>query len=143
MNVLQRRNLEMTDEVKRLNEQLTSPATTDRFTQLRIGVLNPTPDGSPRAVGVSVWDIAEQRGVLILENLPVLPSTQDYQLWLLGDPKIAGPVNAGVVGVDERGNARVQFRTAVLVDAAERFAISVERKGGVPAPQGKIVMLSN
>jgi len=141
VNVLQRQLAQSADEIRRLNDELTSPANVDRFKQTVMALLSPTPDGSVRSSGAAMWDIAEQKGVLIVESMAALPATQDYQLWLLGDPKTAGAVSAGIVPVDQQGNARIEFRTGgVLVDAANRFAISIERKLGSPAPLGKIVM---
>jgi cell division protein FtsB len=140
---LQRQFLQSANEIQRLNDQLASPVNQDRFAQLRIGVLNPVGRGPAKAIGASVWDVAEQKGLLVVENLTPLPSTHDYQLWLLGDPKFAGPVSAGVFSVNPQGSIRLQFTTGARVDAADRFAVSVERKGGAPSPSADIVMVSN
>ncbi|MDB6029822.1 MAG: Anti-sigma-K factor rskA [Verrucomicrobiales bacterium] len=110
--------------------------------QLRVGILNPTADGPTGASGVSIWNSAEQKGILVLQNLPALPADKDYQLWLF-DSRYAGPVSAGIVPATDRTGFKLEFKTVAQVDSAERFAISVERKGGVPSPQGKVVMLSN
>jgi anti-sigma-K factor RskA len=141
-SLLQRQLRQSADEVQRLNEQLASPVNQDRLAQLRMGVLTPLARGPAGATGASVWDVSEQKGLLVIEKLPPLPSTQDYQLWLLGDPKFAGPVSAGIFSADAQGNVRLQFTTAVRVDAANRFAVSVERKGGAVAPSDNVVMIS-
>ena len=141
--LLQRQLRQSVDEIQRLNDQLVNPVNQDRLAQLRMGVLTPSARGPAGATGASVWDVAEQKGLLAIEKLTPLPPTHDYQLWLLGDPKFAGPVSAGVFNVDVQGNVRLQFTTAVRVDAANRFAVSVERKGGAPAPSDNIVMISN
>lgn len=113
----------------------------DRFALSRIGVLRPTAGGPQGAVGAAVWSSQDQRGVLALENLPALPANQSYQMWLL-DPRVPNPVNAGVLPDGSAGSVRVQFSAIARVDGAERFAISVEPRGGSPLPT-RVVMASN
>jgi anti-sigma-K factor RskA len=51
-------------------------------------------------------------------------------------------VSAGVFAVDPAtGEAHVVFRADRPVRSAAKFAVSVERKGGVPAREGPIVLL--
>jgi hypothetical protein len=114
----------------------------NRVANLRLGLLKPTTDGPPTAAGTSVWEIHDQKGLLLIENLPPLPPDRDYQLWLF-DPKFSAPVSGGVFAVSEIGAARLEYRAAGLIETAERFGISIERKGGVTAPEGKMVMVSN
>jgi len=68
-----------------------------------------------------------------------LPADRDYQLWLF-DPATGAPISAGVFSSPEGGTARVEFRSTVAVDWAEKFGISIERKGGAPVPEGKFVI---
>ena len=142
-NLLQRQLRQGADEIQRLNEQLASPANLDPLAQLRMGVLIPFGRGPAGAAGASLWDVSQQKGQLMIEKLTPLPPTQDYQLWLVGDPKYTGPVSAGVFSVDLQGSVRIQFTTAVRVDTVGRFAVSVERKGGAAAPSDNVVMISN
>ena len=109
---------------------------------LRIGLLEPTKDGPTGGIGSGTWEIHEQKGLLMVDNLPPLPPDRDYQLWLY-DPKLLSPASGGVFGVSETGSASVEFRAATLIETVEHYAISIEPKGGVTAgPQGKVVMLS-
>jgi anti-sigma-K factor RskA len=110
--------------------------------QLRVGILNPTADGPSGASGVSIWNGAEQKGIVVLQNLPALPADRDYQLWLF-DSQNPAPVSAGIVPAADKTPLRLEYKAVAQVESAARFAISVERKGGVPSPQGKVVMLSN
>jgi len=64
---------------------------------------------------------------LALENLPVTPKDQQYQLWAIVDGK---PVSLGVFDQDDK--AAVQKMTAVT--AAQAFAITLEKRGGVDSP---------
>jgi anti-sigma-K factor RskA len=52
-------------------------------------------------------------------------------------------VNSGVFAVDPvTGEAHVVFRADKPIKSAAKFAVSLERKGGVPSPEGPIVLLS-
>lgn len=64
---------------------------------------------------------------LSLENLPVAPKDQQYQLWAIVDGK---PVSLGVF--DHSVQQVVQKMTAVT--AAQAFAITLEKSGGVESP---------
>jgi anti-sigma-K factor RskA len=113
----------------------------DRLNNTKLAVLKPTPQGPPNAIGASIWSGQDQRGVLVVENLPALPPTQSYQFWLI-DPKLAIPVSGGVLPPNTTGSVRVQFTPQVRVDSAEAFALSIEPSGGSPTPKGKIVLAS-
>lgn len=64
---------------------------------------------------------------LTLENLPVTPKDQQYQLWAIVDGK---PVSLGVY--DQESELAVQKMAAVA--AAQAFAITLEKRGGVESP---------
>jgi anti-sigma-K factor RskA len=111
----------------------------DRVSQLKIAMLGSLLESSPKAVAVSLWDAERQDGVLIVQNLTPLPTDKDYQLWVI-DPQQAAPIDAGVFTVDEKGNVRFRFKPKVSVKSADKFAVTLEKKGGVPAPQGQMVL---
>jgi anti-sigma-K factor RskA len=97
---------------------------------------------SPAALAVAVWDPAREQGVLEVSKLPALASEKDYQLWVI-DAKYPSPVSAGVFAVDPAtGMAHVVFRADRPVRAIAKFAVSLERKGGVAKPEGPIVLIS-
>jgi len=96
---------------------------------------------SPQAMAVAVWDPAKQEGVLKIEKLPALAANQDYQLWIV-DPQYPNPVDGGVFTVEPAsGAARVQFKSKQPVAAVNAFAVTLERKGGVPKAEGPFVLL--
>jgi anti-sigma-K factor RskA len=105
---------------------------------LKIAQLADLLGNSPQAVAIAVWNPLSQSGVLTVEKLPVLQRDQDYQLWVI-DPAYKDPVNGGVFTVDANGVARMEFRPDQNVTAATTFAISLERKGGVPKAEGPLV----
>ena len=104
---------------------------------LKIARLADLLGNSPQAVAVAVWNPLKQEGVLTVEKLPVLQNNEDYQLWVVEPNR--DPVNGGVFTVDTKGGARLQFRPDQSVSAVTTFAISRERKGGVPKAEGPIV----
>ena len=116
-------------------------ASSDRLNNARVALLRPTAAGSPQTLGATVWLPNDQRGLVVLESLPALPASQSYQLWLI-DPNAPTPVSAAVFTAEATGAARNLFTTPANLRSIERFAVSVEPKGGVPRPTGKFVLTS-
>jgi anti-sigma-K factor RskA len=97
---------------------------------------------TPEALAVAVWDPSRERGVLSVSKLPALASEKDYQLWVI-DKKYPAPVSAGTFVVDPvTGEAHIVFKADKPVESIAKFAVSLERKGGSPSPQGPIVLIS-
>lgn len=98
-------------------------------------------NNSPQALAVAVWDPGRQSGVLQVEKLPALAADQDYQLWVV-DPQYPSPVDGGVFTVDPAtGAARFTFKSKQPVKTIDAFAVTLERKGGVPKAEGPFVLL--
>jgi anti-sigma-K factor RskA len=96
---------------------------------------------SPQALAVAVWNPANQEGVLTVQKLPALAADKDYQLWVV-DPQYSIPVDGGVFRVDPAtGEARLNFRPNLPVKTVAKFAVSLERKGGVPKAEGPMVLI--
>jgi anti-sigma-K factor RskA len=127
-------------ETQNLKQMVVSLQETNRLAGLRIAMLNSLLADSPKAVAVSLWDNQQQRGVFIVQNLKQLPVDKDYQLWVL-DPQYPSPVSAGVFQVDAQGNMRLQFKTDKLIESANKFAVTMEPKGGLPTPTLKNLVL--
>lgn len=92
----------------------------------------------PKARGKVFWSEGAKRGVLVAGGLEPLPADRQYQLWVFVDGK---PVDAGVFDVDAEGRALFESRDLAAVRAAENFAVTVEPRGGLPAPSGPIVLM--
>lgn len=99
----------------------------------RIAVLGSILKNTPKAVAVSLWRQEAQQGLLVVENLPALPPGRDYQLWVI-DPNHKSPVSAGVFKVDADGKVRIEFKPALPVRDASKFAVTMEQEGGSPTP---------
>jgi anti-sigma-K factor RskA len=90
----------------------------------------------PKAQGRVFWSDRARRGVLVAGNLAPLPSDRQYELWVFQNGK---PINAGVFDADTQG--RALFESKDFPEAAvQNFAVTVEPRGGVPAPTGPIVL---
>ncbi len=87
-----------------------------------------------------VWDQKEGKGLIRLADLPPVEAGKDYQLWIV-DPDYDTPVDAGLIQADANGAAEIPFTPADKVTEASAFAISIEKKGGVPVNEGPIVFL--
>jgi anti-sigma-K factor RskA len=122
--------------------QLASDMLREReLADFKISVLASLAREHPQALAVAVWDSSRKEGVLKVENLPALAPTQDYQLWVV-DPQYKDPVDGGVFTVTPgTGEARLTFTAKQPVAAVNAFAISLERKGGVPKAEGPILLL--
>lgn len=110
------------------------------FAQLRIATLASQLENAPEAIAAVVWDGARQEGVLKVSNVPANAADRDYQLWIV-DPDYPNPVDAGTFHVAQAGTADIPFKPKARVATANAFAVSLERKGGVPKAEGPMVLL--
>jgi len=85
------------------------------------------------ATGDVVWSDTQQRGSLRFVGLAVNdPTAWQYQLWIFDrDRDPAYPVDGGVFDVTSTGEVIVPIVARLHVDQATRFAVTVERPGGV------------
>jgi anti-sigma-K factor RskA len=96
---------------------------------------------APRAKAVAVWDGEHQEGVLTVSSLPALEPDKDYQLWII-DPRYENPVNGGVFSVSAQGETKIRFKPDQPIESISAFAVSLERKGGVPKAEGPMVLIT-
>lgn len=132
--------VEAREQIATLNEKL---QTQGDLAQFKIATLASMAGNSPQALAVAVWNPKSQEGVLSVAHLPALASDKDYQLWLI-DPAYPAPVDGGVFTVDPAtGDARINFKPNQRVNNAAKFAVSLERKGGVKKAEGPIVLIGD
>lgn len=106
------------------------------LSEVKIATLASMLKNAPRAMAIVAWDGGAQRGILKTVNMPAARSDQDYQLWII-DPGYKQPVSAGVF---DPGKGAI-FEPAHPISKAGQFAVSLEKKGGSPAPEGPIVLV--
>ena len=83
-------------------------------------------------IGCVVWDKTNKRVFFEVQNLPQLPEGMQYQLWALDKGK---PVDAGMV---EDTNGVRKIIKMKMIDDAQEFALTIEKKGGSPQPEGEM-----
>jgi anti-sigma-K factor RskA len=100
-----------------------------------LGGKGPQPEARARVF----WSERARRGVIVASNLAPLPTDRQYELWVFQKGK---PINAGVFDVDAQGRALFES-TDFPEPQAQNFAVTVEPRGGVPAPTGPIVLVGS
>jgi anti-sigma-K factor RskA len=108
--------------------------------RLKVSALASLAGNTKEAQVIAVWDPAQQTGLLTMEKLPAINENQDYQIWIV-DPAYPNPVNGGIFHVSADGRIALPFKPDQPVTQAAAFAISLEKKGGVPKADGTIVLL--
>ncbi len=105
----------------------------DDVQMMLLGGKGPQPDARARVF----WSPRARRGILVASNLAALPTDRQYELWVFLDGK---PVNAGVFDVDASGRALFES-TDFPAPGAQNFAVTIEPRGGLPAPSGPVVLV--
>ena len=77
------------------------------------------------------WDTASKDVYMVVKNIPKLPSEKQYQLWAFIDQK---PVDLGLFDAD-KPNLFLKMKNT---QKAEAFAITIEKRGNGPVPQGTV-----
>lgn len=94
----------------------------------------------PHAQGQLIANPESQSAVLVISGLPKLEPGKTYQVWLING---GGPVSAGLLRVDENGQAVFIVTSPETIGSFKSLGISVEPDGGSPQPTGEIVVLSD
>ncbi len=134
---LQERTLIAETMINDLGKQLSAQ---QDLTHLKITALAALAGNTPEARAIAVWDPGLSTGLLTVEKLPVIADNQDYQIWVV-DPAYPNPVDGGVFKPGADGKAVLAFKGNQPISSVAAFAISLEKKGGVPKAEGPIVLL--
>jgi len=96
---------------------------------------------APNAHALLAVDRQSGRAVLMARGLPLTPSGKAYQLWFIssGQP----PTPGRVFKTDAAGNASFEDQLPPSAVNASVFAVTLEPQAGVPAPTGKMYLLSS
>jgi anti-sigma-K factor RskA len=87
---------------------------------------------SPKAWAKLYWNKPMKTVYLASHDLPPAPKGMQYQLWAIKDGR---PLDAGMLS-DEDGLLKLKE-----ISEAEAFAITLEKKGGVPLPEGEMYVM--
>ncbi len=91
-------------------------------------------DVSPQSYATVYWDTTSHDVYLLTNNLPIPASDKQYQLWAIFNGK---PVDLGVFDI-KKERLLIQAHNA---QGAEAFAITLEKKGGSPTPEGTMYVM--
>jgi anti-sigma-K factor RskA len=108
------------DELKKMMEVMTNPNIT---VVSMVGTQK-----SPSSANI-YWDTASADVYMAIKNIPKLPGEKQYQLWAFIDQK---PVDLGLFDAD-KPNLFLKMKNT---RKAEAFAITIEKRGNGPTPQG-------
>lgn len=97
-------------------------------------------EAAPGALTTVYWDSTSHNVYLLINNLPTPASDKQYQIWALLDGK---PIDLGLVENEYFVQQKTLLVRAQNVDKAQAFAITLEKKGGNPTPQGQMMVLGN
>ncbi|WP_276502999.1 anti-sigma factor [Terrimonas pollutisoli] len=97
-------------------------------------------EASPASFATVYWDTTSKDVYLVVNNLPKPASDKQYQLWALLDGK---PIDVGMIDNDSFIGERKLLLRMKNVAGAQAFAITLEKKGGNPTPQGSMYVMGN
>lgn len=88
---------------------------------------------SPDVVGRArvFVDVDTGRTLLLVDDLPVLPPEQVYQLWSIRDGQ---PTDAGAFRLEREGPAWIELAESTNLEGVDLLAVTVEQAPGAPAP---------
>jgi anti-sigma-K factor RskA len=92
-----------------------------------------SPDSN--SVATVYWHTKSKDVYLLVNNLPQPASDRQYQLWAIVDGK---PIDAGVFDLQDVTGGLLRMRN---MPRAQAFAVTLERRGGSPTPQGSMYVL--
>jgi anti-sigma-K factor RskA len=92
------------------------------------------------ASGVIVMSGDGNFGTLVVDSLPVLESSSQYQLWLIKEGK---RISGGVFSVQETGYGVLVVNSLQPLSIFDSFGVTVEPSGGSIGPTGEKVLAGN
>lgn len=113
--------------------QLEQPAyTSGRYAIDLVGVEN-----AREATGFIIVDESNQQNFLVVNGLPALTETQQYQLWLIEDGQ---RTSGAIFSVSQEGYGWVQVSSPIPLSNYSNFGVTIEPAGGSPGPTGAKVL---
>jgi len=94
----------------------------------------------PSASARVFLDTKRRQAFVFFHDLPPNSGDKSYQLWIIPQGDKAAPLSVGVFDADEQGEASVVIENLPVGREIKGLAVTLEPRGGVPAPSGKMVM---
>ena len=95
-------------------------------------------EAAPASSSTVYWDSTSKDVYLVITNLPTPPGDRQYQLWALLDGK---PIDVGMIENEYLVGQKKLMLRMKNVNGAQAFAITLEKKGGNPTPEGQMYVL--
>jgi len=95
-------------------------------------------EAAPEAAAKIFW--MKNTGEVYIDpsNLPVPPKGKQYQLWAIVDGK---PVDGGMISISTAKGNKYSIQKMKTFGKAEAFAVTLEKEGGNPTPQGEMYVM--
>ena len=103
---------------------------------MRAVPLNAT-DAAPQATGFVLISADGEDGALVVDGLPPLEESQEYQLWLIRDGQ---RTSGAVFSTDEKSYGGTRIRAPRPLTDYSALGVTIEPAGGSPAPTGQQVL---
>jgi len=99
------------------------------------------PKAQTKAVGKVYWQGARKTGFMVVSNLIPVAQNQGkcLELWAICGKN--PPVPAGIGWTDDSGHGMMQVKLATDMTCIDKFAVTIERDGGAPSPEGSIILI--
>lgn len=94
-------------------------------------------ESAPTAWATMLYKPAYEEAMLVAGDMPALPSTKVYQLWLVRD---GVRTSGGTFTVDANGRGQVLVRAPLPITSYQSMGVTVEPMGGSPGPTGARVL---
>jgi len=108
----------------------------DTAGQIRVVAMIPT-DAAPQAAGKLVISMDGEYGTLVVDGLPPLDVSHQYQLWLIRDGQ---RTSGGVLTVNAHGYGVLEISAPEPLAHYRSFGVTVEPAGGSTGPTGEKVL---
>lgn len=94
-------------------------------------------EASEPGTGILIISADGMHGTLVVQDLPMLPETQTYQLWLIKD---GHPTSGGVFNVNEDGYRAIWVGSVDPLASYTDFDLTLEPADGSAYPTGRTVL---
>lgn len=121
-------NLFLWDQLRELRASRDVPMT--------VVALNGT-EFAPESSGTIVISRDGFYGTLVVDHLPILDESHQYQLWLIRDGQ---RTNGGVFSVSDHGYGSIEIESPDPLGSYGSFGVTIEPAGGSPGPTGEKVL---
>jgi anti-sigma-K factor RskA len=99
------------------------------------------PKGETKAMARVYWNGNRKTGFMVVSNCTPVQQSQGKCLELWASCGTEPPVAAGIGWTDDSGHAVFPVKLAKDMACIDKFAVTVERAGGVPVPEGVHVLV--